>query len=174
APRLKGPISLVVLPFANMSGDASQEFFSDGMTEEITSALAKIRDLRVVGRTSAFQFKGQNQDLRTIGQQLHATHLIEGSVRKAGDRVRISVQLIKADDGTHIWTEDYDRNLTDIFAIQEDIAQAIAASLRVSLGLSLGQNLVNNRKIDPETYYQQYLHANALLNGRGFEHAAPN
>jgi TolB-like protein len=84
-------ISIAVLPFANMSGDVAQEFFSDGMTEEITSALAKVPDLRVVGRTSAFQFKGQNQDLRAIGQSLAATHLIEGSVRKAGDRVRITV-----------------------------------------------------------------------------------
>jgi TolB-like protein/DNA-binding SARP family transcriptional activator len=155
-------VSIAVLPFVNLSGDAGQDFFSDGMTEEITSALAKVPDLRVVGRTSAFQFKGQNHDLRAIGQSLAVTHLIEGSVRKAGDRVRITVQLIKADDGTHLWSEDYDRELTDIFAVQEDIARAITASLRMPLGLKPGENLVNNRSIDPESY-QQFLRARALI-----------
>src|SRR5262249_55403757 len=90
-------VSIAVLPFINMSGDPGQEFFSDGMTEEITSVLAKVPNLRVVGRTSAFQFKGQNKDLTAIGQALHATHLIEGSVRKEGNQVRITAQLIKAD-----------------------------------------------------------------------------
>ena len=107
-------ISIAVLPFTNMSGDASQEFFSDGMTEEITSALAKVPDLRVVARTSAFEFKGKNVNIRTMGQELGATHLIEGSVRKAGNRLRITAQLIKADDGTHIWAEDYDLSLIHI------------------------------------------------------------
>src|ERR1700687_1741127 len=115
-----GGISIAVLPFSNLSGDAAQEFFSDGMTEEITAALAKVPGIRVIGRTSAFQFKGQNQDLRTIGQALSAGYLIEGSVRKAGDQVRITVQLIKADDGAPLWTEDYDLQLTKIFATQED------------------------------------------------------
>jgi TolB-like protein/DNA-binding SARP family transcriptional activator/Tfp pilus assembly protein PilF len=159
------PQSIAVLPFVNMSGDAGQEFFSDGMTEEITAALAKVPDLRVVGRTSAFQFKGQNQDLRSIGQALGATHLIEGSVRKAGDRVRITAQLIKAQDGTHLWGEKYDRNLTDIFAVQEDIAQAITASLPVPLGLPQGGTLVRNRTQDLESY-QEYLRARALYRSR--------
>ena len=128
-----------MLPFVNLSSDKEQEFFSDGMTEEITAALAKVPDLRVVARTSAFQFKGQNRDIQSIGQQLHATHLIEGSVRKAGNRVRITAQLIKADDGTHIWAENYDRELTDVFAIQEDIARAITTSLRMPLGLKPGR-----------------------------------
>ncbi len=162
----KGAISIAVLPFANMSGDSSQEFFSDGMTEEITSALAKVPDLRVVARTSAFEFKGKNINIKSMGDELGATHLIEGSVRKAGDRVRITVQLIKSDDGTHIWAEDYDRQLTDIFAIQEDIARAITASLRMPLGLKPGENLVNNRSIDSESY-QQYLRAKALKQARG-------
>ena len=148
----KGAISVAVLPFLNLSSDKEQEFFSDGMTEEITTALAKVPDLRVVGRTSAFQFKGANKDLRAIGQALSATHLIEGSVRKAGNRLRITAQLIKADDGTHVWAEDYDRELTDVFAIQEDIARAITASLHMTLGLKPGENLVNNRTIDPNTY----------------------
>ncbi len=157
-----GAISIAVLPFANLSGDASQEFFSDGMTEEITSALARVPDLRVVARTSAYQFRDQNRDIQTIGQQLRATHFIEGSVRKAGDRVRITAQLIKVEDGTHIWTENYDRELTDIFAIQEEIARAIATSLRMPLGVRSGENLVSSRKIDPESY-QQYLRAKALV-----------
>src|SRR5258706_1611061 len=135
------------------------------MTEEITSALAKVPDLRVVARTSAYQFKGENKDLRAVGKALGATHLIEGSVRKAGSRVRITVQLINADDGTHIWSEDYDRQLTDIFATQEDIARAITTSLRMPLGLKPGENLVNNRSIDPVSY-QQYLRAKALVRGR--------
>src|SRR5262249_24330935 len=106
-----GPVSIAVLPFANLSGDASQDFFSDGMTEEITATLSQIGDLRVVGRTSAFQFKGASGDIHAIGQQLHATHLIEGSVRRTGDRVRVTAQLIRADDGVHLWSQNYNRNL---------------------------------------------------------------
>jgi TolB-like protein/DNA-binding SARP family transcriptional activator len=149
-----GTISIAVLPFANLSAEPEQEFFSDGMTEEITSALAKIPDLRVVGRTSAFQFKGEKKDLRAIGRALGATHLIEGSVRKAGTRVRIAAQLIKADDGTQVWTENYDRELTDVFAIQEDIAKAIATAFQVRLGLKLGETLITSRIADPAAYDQ--------------------
>jgi TolB-like protein len=161
-------ISIAVLPFANLSGDPGQDFFSDGMTEEISSALAKIPDLRVVARSSAFQFKGKNEDARAMGQTLGATHLIEGSVRKAGNRVRISAELIKADDGLRVWAENYDRDLTDVFEIQENIARAIAASLRMPLGLNPGNNLVNSRSIDPETY-EQYLRAKALYRARGLK-----
>ena len=161
-----GSVSLAVLPFSNLSGDASQEFFSDGMTEEITAALAKISNFQVVGRTSAFEFKGQNRDLRIIGQALGATHLIEGSVRKAGDRVRITAQLIRAENGLNLWTENYDRQLTDIFAVQEDIAQAIAAALSVPLGLKQGDSLVRNRTADLESY-DRYLRARALFRARG-------
>src|SRR5262245_58216664 len=159
-------ISLAVLPFVNLSSDKEQEFFSDGMTEEITSALAKVQNLRVVGRTSAFQFKGENKDLRAIGQALSATHLIEGSVRKDGNEVRITAQLIKADDGTHLWTESYNRELKGVFAMQEEIATAIASALRVPLGLREGQSLVANRTADTESY-QDYLRARALVRGRG-------
>jgi adenylate cyclase len=161
-----GAISIAVLPFVNLSGDATQEFFSDGMTEEITAALAKVPDLRVVGRTSAFQFKGEKKDLRAIGQALNATHLIEGSVRKDGNQLRITAQLIKAEDGTHVWTENYDRELKGVFAVQEEIASAIAGALRMPLGLKPGENLVNNRSIEPESY-QQYLRAKALVRARG-------
>ena len=161
----KTGISLAVLPFANLSGDASQEFFSDGMTEEITSALARVPDLRVVGRTSAFQFKGERKDLRAIGQALNATHLIEGSVRKAGERVRITVQLIRADDGTNMWSENYDRDLIDVFAIQEEIGRAIATSFNMRLGLAPGENLVSNRT-DNLAIYQDFLKGKAWLRAR--------
>jgi TolB-like protein len=164
-------LSLAVLPFDNLSGDASQEFFSDGMTEEITSALARIPDLRVVARTSAYQFRSQNRDIQTIGQQLNATHFIEGSVRKAGDRVRITAQLIKADDGTHVWTETYDRQLTDIFAVQEEIGRSIAGALRMPLGLQPGQNLFPSRDIDSQSY-EQFLAARASIRSRVVSRAA--
>jgi TolB-like protein len=168
APARPDGVSLAVLPFVNLSGDAGQEFFSDGMTEEITEALAQVPGLRVLGRTSAFEFKGQNKDLRTIGQALGATHLIEGSVRKAGNRVRITAQLVRADDDSHLWAENYDRDLTDVFAIQEEIAKAIAASLRVPLGLAQGETLVRNRTKDEATY-EDYLRARALVRARRLE-----
>src|SRR6266566_1791767 len=168
SPAQGSGISIAVLPFANLSGDTGQEFFSDGMTEEIGSALAKVPNLRMVGRTSAFQFKGQNKDLRAIGQSLGATYLIEGSVRKAGERVRVTAQLVKANDGIGLWTDNYDRDLKDIFATQEDIASAIAGALRVPLGLKPGDTLVRNRTSDVESY-DQYLRAKALVRARGLK-----
>jgi TolB-like protein len=170
SPAQSGTVSIAVLPLANLSGDAGQEFFSDGMTEEINAALAKVPDLRVIARISAFQFKGQNQDVRSVGQALGASHLIEGSVRKAGDRVRITAQLVRAADGVQLWSENYDRNLTDIFAIQEDIAQAIAGALRVPLGLKEGESLVPNRTADLDSY-QQYLLARSLVRARAVDKA---
>ena len=158
-------VALAVLPFANLSDDKQQEYFSDGMTEEITSVLAKIPDLSVVARTSAFQFKGQNRDVQAIGQQLHATHLIEGSVRKAGDRLRITAELVKSDTGVTVWTESYDRQLTDVFAIQEDIARAVSTSLHMTLGLKPGARLVSNRIDDQETY-NLYLQGRSQLRAR--------
>jgi len=109
SPRQPGAISVAVLPFENLSADPDQEFFSAGITEEITSALAKIPDLRVVARALAFQFKDQNRDIRAIAETLHATHFVEGSVRRAGTRLRITAQLINTDGGVSIWTENYDR-----------------------------------------------------------------
>jgi len=158
-------ISVAVLPFLNLSPDKDQEFFSDGITEEITSALAKVPGLAVIGRTSAFQFKGENRDMRAIGEALGANNLIEGSVRKAGNQVRITAQLIKATDGTHLWTESYDRKLTDIFAVQESIATAIAGALQVPLGLKRGESLISNRTADTQSY-QDYLRAVALFRAR--------
>jgi TolB-like protein len=165
APTVSG-ISIAVLPFLNLSHDPDQDFFSDGMTEEITSALAKVSGLRVLGRTSAFEFKGQNKDLRSIGQALGASHLIEGSVRTDGNQIRITAQLVRADDGTYLWSESYDRELKGVFAVQENIAQAIATSLRVPLGLKEGQNLVSNRTSDIDAY-EDYLRAQALVRARG-------
>lgn len=162
----KTGISLAVMPFANLSSDAEQEFFSDGMTEELITALAKIPDLRVVARESAFQYKGTKNDSRAVGQALGATYLIEGSVRKAGNRVRITAQLVKASDGVNVWVNSYDREMNDVFVIQEDIATAIAGALRMPLGLKPGENLVNNRDIDAESY-QQYLRAKTLVGARG-------
>src|SRR2546430_12598160 len=135
------------------------------MTDEISGALAKIAELRVVGRASSFQYKKRDADLRTIGQALGATHLIEGSVRKAGNRVRISAELVQADNGLQVWSENYDRELTDVFAIQEDIAKAIAMSLRMPLGLKPGENLVNSRTKD-ESLHEEYLRATALVRTR--------
>ena len=162
APPGAAGISVAVLPF---DGAADQEFFSDGMTDEIIAALARVRSLRIVGRSSVFQFKGQNRDLRDIGRQLGATHLIDGSVRQAGNRVRVTVQLVKADDGIGIWAENYDRELTDIFAIQEDIAKTVTASLSVPLGLPPGELLVASRTNDLGSY-QDYLRARALYRAR--------
>jgi len=127
------PKSIAVLPFVNMSEDAANEYFSDGISEEILNALAKVTDLKVAGRTSSFAFKGQNQDLRKIGGALNVSHILEGSVRKAGNRVRITAQLIKADDGYHVWSENYDRELDDIFAIQDEISAAILQELKAHL-----------------------------------------
>ena len=160
--RPQPPSRLPYCPSPTSQGDASQDFFSDGMTEEIVTALAKIPDLRVVARGSASQFKGERKDMRAVGQALGATHLIEGSVRKAGTRLRIAAQLVKADDGVNIWASSYDRELTDVFAIQEEIATAIAGALRMPLGLKAGEQLVNNRAIDPDSY-QQVLRAKAVL-----------
>jgi TolB-like protein len=130
--------SIAVLPFVNMSSDPEQEFFSDGISEEILNSLAKVRELQVAGRTSSFAFKGQNDDLRQIGQTLGVDHILEGSVRKAGDKVRITAQLIQVEDGFHLWSETYDRELNDIFAIQDDIATRILEALTTTLDVTPG------------------------------------
>ena len=128
--KLKSMAEVVaVLPFANMSNDPDNEYFSDGISEEILNALTRVQGLQVVARTSSFSFKGKNEDMREIGRKLGATSLIEGSVRKAGKKVRITAQLINTSDGTHYWSETYDRELNDIFAIQDEISLAIAHKL---------------------------------------------
>lgn len=122
--------SIAVLPFVNMSADPEQEYFADGISEELLNLLAKIPRMRVAARTSSFQFKGQNLTVSKVGKELNVAHILEGSVRKAGNRVRITSQLIKAEDGYHLWSETYDRTLDDIFAIQDEISAAIVEALK--------------------------------------------
>lgn len=157
--------TIAVLPFVNMSSDKEQEYFSDGITEEILNRLAGIRELQVAARTSVFSFKGQNQDIRKIAQQLGVETVLEGSVRRAGDDIRITAQLIRASDGFHLWSEAYDRKLENIFAIQDDIATRIAEALQVSMGIS-GPRKVMPRSVNPEVY-DLYLRARAMHRQRG-------
>ncbi|HET6593423.1 MAG TPA: hypothetical protein VFG48_10950, partial [Xanthomonadales bacterium] len=156
APDQAAQKSIAVLPFVNMSSDAEQEYFSDGISEEILNSLAKVKELKVAGRTSSFAFKGQNQDLRQIGDTLGVNHILEGSVRKAGAQVRITAQLIKVDDGFHLWSDTYDRELTDIFAIQDEIANAILVQLKAAL---LDQQSIASTRADTRAY-DFYLLAN--------------
>jgi len=125
--------SIAVLPFTDLSPGKDQEYFTDGLAEELLNVLSKIRSLRVASRTSAFYFKGKDVDLPTIAQKLNVATVLEGSVRKAGNRVRIAVQLIRADTDAHLWSESYDRDLEDIFAVQDDIARAVVTELRATL-----------------------------------------
>ena len=125
--------SIAVLPFVNMSGDPEQEYFSDGITEEILNVLAQIEGLKVAGRTSAFSFKGKNEDIRTIGDKLDVNMVLEGSVRKSGNQVRITAQLINVENGFHIWSETYNREMQDIFTVQEDIANRIVEQLKLQV-----------------------------------------
>jgi serine/threonine-protein kinase len=128
--------SIAVLPFANMSADKENEYFSDGLAEEIINALAHIPGLKVTARTSAFAFRGQEQDIRKIASTLGVRTILEGSVRRAGNRIRVTAQLIDAEDGYHLWSERYDRELADVFAMQDEIAEAIASALKVQLSSS--------------------------------------
>jgi serine/threonine-protein kinase len=132
------PPSIAVLPFANLSGDKENEYFSDGLAEEIITELTRIPGLKVIARTSAFAFKGRNEDVRGIAEALGVTKVLEGSVRRAGDRIRVTVQLISAADGTHVWSERYDRSMVDVFAIQDEIAQSIAKTFRMKMARKAG------------------------------------
>ena len=125
--------SIAVLPFANMSQNADDEYFSDGLAEEIINALAQVPGLKVIARTSAFAFKGKNEDIRRIAETLGVTNVLEGSVRRAGSRIRVTAQLILGRDGTHLWSQRYDREMADIFAVQDEIAAAIAGALKLKL-----------------------------------------
>ena len=134
APRIP---SLVVLPFANLSADQENEYFSDGLAEDIIDALTQVPGLRVMARTSAFALRGREQDVREIGARLNVEHILEGSLRKAGNRIRVTAQLVKASDGYHLWSQRFDREMTDVFAIQDEISQAIVEKLRVRLAADL-------------------------------------
>ncbi len=153
--------SIAVLPFVNMSGDPENEYFSDGLSEELLNVLAKIPGLHVAGRTSSFKFKGHNEDLRIIGDQLNVANILEGSVRKSAETVRITVQLVDAESGFHLWSETFDRQLTDIFAVQDEIARHVADALKVNLlGQTAGssQRVHGTNNIEAYDYYLQGLH----------------
>ena len=151
SPRKPSP-SIAVLPFADMSPGRDQDYFAEGIAEELLNALAHIHDLRVVARTSAFALKGMNLDIREIGRKLDVKTVLEGSVRKAGNRLRITAQLINVEDGFHLWSERYDRDMADIFAIQDEITAAIVNSLKVALNLGERAALRKRSTEDPEAY----------------------
>ena len=143
--------SIAVLPFVNMSADPENEYFSDGLAEELINALTKIKDLHVVARTSSFAFKGEKVDIREIGQALNVKTLLEGSVRKVGNRVRITAQLVKVEDGYHLWSERYDRNMEDVFAIQDEITEKIMDKLTAALDVRM-KLLEEHRPANLEAY----------------------
>ncbi len=151
--------SIAVLPFANLSGDPENDYFGDGLAEEIINALTRLPGLRVAARTSAFRFRGAALDIAEVGEKLKVAHVLEGSVRKAGNRIRVTTQMIKVADGFHIWAERFDRELTDVFAIQDEISQAIVEKLRVNLSAASGRVLVRPATPNLEAY-------TALLEGR--------
>jgi adenylate cyclase len=150
--------SICVLPFANMSGDAEQEYFSDGISEDITTDLSKISALEVTARNTAFQFKGQSVDVCEVARRLGVQHVLEGSVRKAGNRVRITAQLVDGRTGGHVWADRYDRDLTDIFAIQDEISKAIVGALQLKL-LPEEKREIENRGTANVEAYNLYLMA---------------
>ncbi len=158
--------SIAVLPFVNMSNDPEQEYFSDGMAEEIINSLAHVKDLKVAGRTSSSVFKSIKVDLRELGRKLGVSTLLEGSVRKQGNRLRITAQLINVEDGFHLWSEKYDRDLNDVFAIQDEIALAITEKLKVTL-LESDFKLITKSSTHNTEAYELYLKGRFLLNRRG-------
>jgi len=159
------PTSVAVLPFLDLSPEKDQEYFCDGMAEELIAALSKVAGLKVASRTSAFAFKGKEQDLQRIGQQLRVSHVLEGSVRKAGTRLRIISQLVAVKDGYHLWSERYDRELTDVFAIQDDIARSIVQALKFRLVDQTTGQLFSRRAENLEAYHL-YLRGQYFWNQR--------
>src|SRR5882762_433330 len=164
--------SVAVLPFADMSEKKDQEYFADGLSEEILNVLAGIPTLRVIGRTSSFQFKGKNDDLRTIGAKLGAAYVLDGSVRRSGDRVRVTAQLIGTHDGVHRWSNSYDRPFGDVLKLQGELAAGVARALEITVGSDTLQS--HNASRNPEAYdlYLRGLHAQDRYNRQGFEAAA--
>lgn len=159
--------SIAVLAFANMSGDPDQEYFSDGLSEEILNLLAQLPDLTVISRSSAFSFKGKDVPIPKIAEQLNVAHVLEGSVRRVGDRVRISAQLIDARSDSHLWAQTYDRELDDIFAVQDEISAAISGALKVKLAVVAGESVLPTaiRAVNSEAY-DAYLKGRELIHGR--------
>ena len=157
--------SIAILPFANMSEDKANEYFSDGLAEDIINALAQIRDLRVVARTSAFSFKNKETDIREIGEKLNVNTILEGSVRKANNQVRITAQLINVEDGFHLWSEQYDRNLDDIFGIQDEITFTIVDKLKGHL-LKEEKSAISRRRTENQEAFNLYLKGRHFWNNR--------
>jgi TolB-like protein/cytochrome c-type biogenesis protein CcmH/NrfG len=155
--------SIAVLPFVNMSSDPEQEYFSDGISEELLNGLTKIDSLKVAARTSSFSFKGQNRPIGEIAQVLGVAHILEGSVRKSGSQIRVTAQLIRVSDGFHMWSETYDRELVNIFAIQDEITEAIVSELRVKLNI---QTQITSTTTDNPEAYQEYLRGRYFWNLR--------
>ena len=158
--------SVAVLPFINMSDDAQNEYFSDGISEELLNVLVRVKGLRVPSRTSSFTFKGSGKKLAEIGAELQVDHILEGSVRKSGDRIRVTAQLVEVNTDTHLWSETYTRQLDDIFAVQDEIAQAIVSALKVTLN-SGEQTPIQTRSTDSIEAYNKYLLGRHLWNQRG-------
>lgn len=165
AAALAPTATIAVLPFANMSGDVDNEYFSDGITDDIISALTQVRGLRVAARTSAFSYKGKNEDLGTIGKTLGVTTVLQGSVRRAGNKVRVTAQLMNTRDGFQLWSERFDRDLDDIFAIQDEIARSIVERLELTLGLKESKSLVA-RPTDDLAAYELYLRGREAVQQR--------
>jgi len=152
--------SIAVLPFVNMSADKNDEYLSDGVSEELITALSKITGLQVKARTSSFAFKGKSEDIQKIGELLHVSHLLEGSVARAGNKLRITAQLIQASDGNHLWSETYDREMQDIFAVRSEVAQQVAATLRVRL-LGEDKKLLDKKPTENLKGFQYYMQGRA-------------
>jgi TolB-like protein len=152
--------SIAVLPFLDMSEKKDQDYFSDGLAEELLDLLSQVSDLSVAARTSSFYFKGKSEDLATIAQKLRVAHILEGSVRKAGNRIRVTVQLIRAENGYHLWSKTYDRGVEDIFKVQDEIAAAVVEALKARLLPT--QQVVNQHRTDNLDAYAQYLLGNQL------------
>lgn len=158
-PTRPGQNSIAVLPFVNISGKPDEDYFSDGMTEELLNVLAKISKLNVVARTSVFEFKGKGGDVREIGRKLGVSHIVEGSVRRDREQVRVTAQLVRVADGFHLWTDTYDRELKNVFALQDDIAKQVAIQLQARLGFAAPAS--KRAAIDPAAY-DEYLRGRAL------------
>ena len=157
--------SVAVLPFVNMSADADQDYFSDGISEELLNVLVRVEGLRVPSRTSSFTFKGSDKNVTEIGRELQVEHVLEGSVRKSGNRIRVTAQLIDVDTDTHLWSETYTRELDDIFAVQDEIAQAIVGALKITLSGDQQQSLASHSTDNVEAY-NKYLLGRHLWNQR--------
>jgi adenylate cyclase len=163
--------SIAVLPFADMSEKHDQEYFADGMAEEIIDLLAKILGLKVIGRTSSFQFKGKTDDLRRIGNALGVAYIVEGSLRRAGDRIRVTAQLINVQDGAHLWSETYDREVSDVLNMQAEIAASLARSLQIEVGGGEHHGSGTPVRTDAYVAYLQGLHSQSQFSRIGLEEA---